>query len=80
VAALLGDRIEVIEGEAAAGCPLTRKRLADVDLPRGVLVAALRRDGRIVVPRGKDQIEPGDRVLVVSTTENARRVAQLLTA
>jgi Trk K+ transport system NAD-binding subunit len=45
-----------------------------------VLVAAVRRNGRILVPRGKDRIEPGDHILVVSTTENAPRVAQLLSA
>jgi trk system potassium uptake protein TrkA len=80
VAALLEDRIEVVEGEAAPGAPLVRTALADVDIPRGVLVAAVRRNGRILVPRGKDRIEPGDHVLVVSTTENAPRVAQLLSA
>lgn len=80
VATLLEDRIEVVEGEAVPGAPLVRTRLADVEMPRGVLVAALRRNGRIVVPGGKDRIEPGDHVLLVSTTEHAPRVAQLLSA
>jgi Trk K+ transport system NAD-binding subunit len=51
-----------------------------VELPRGMLVAALRRGGRILVPRGSDCVEPGDRVLVVATSENAPRVAKLLTS
>jgi trk system potassium uptake protein TrkA len=79
VAALLEHEIEVIEGEAAEGAKLVKRPLADVELPRGMLVAALRRDGRILVPRGGDRVEPGDRVLVIATSENAPRVAQLLT-
>jgi trk system potassium uptake protein TrkA len=79
VAALLEHEIEVIEGEAAEGAKLVKRPLADVELPRGMLVAARRRDGRILVPRGGDRVEPGDRVLVIATSENAPRVAQLLT-
>jgi len=80
VAALLEHEIEVIEGEAAEGAKLVERPLAQVDLPRGMLVAALRRDGRILVPRGSDRVEPGDRVLVIATSESAPRVAQLLTS
>jgi trk system potassium uptake protein TrkA len=80
VAALLEHEIEVIEGEAAEGAKLVKRPLAEVELPRGMLVAALRREGRILVPRGSDHVEPGDRVLVIATSENAPRVAQLLTS
>lgn len=79
VTALLEDEIEVIEADAGEGAKLARRPLAEVELPRGVLVAALRRGDRILVPRGSDRIEPGDRVLVVATTATAPRVAQLLT-
>jgi trk system potassium uptake protein TrkA len=78
VAALLEHEIEVIEGEAAEGAPLVKRPLAEVELPRGVLVAAVRRGNEILVPRGRDRVEPGDRVLVVATSETAPRVAQLL--
>jgi trk system potassium uptake protein TrkA len=78
VTALLGHEIEVIEAEARADAPLVGRPLAEVELPRGVLVAALRRDGRILVPRGGDRIEAGDRVLVVASSETAPRVAQWL--
>jgi trk system potassium uptake protein TrkA len=80
VAALLEDRIEVLEVDVADGAPLTRRRLAEMGLPRGVLVAALRRGDQIVVPRGDNQVEPGDRVLLITTTEHSRRVGELLGA
>lgn len=78
VAALLEHEIEVIESDANEGAPLVKRPLSEVDLPRGVLVAALRRGEKILVPRGGDRVEPGDRVLIVASSETAPRVAQLL--
>ena len=77
-AQLLADRIEIVEVEASKGGPLTQGALSDVKLPRGVLVAALRRGAKLLVPRGSDHIEPGDRVLVITTTENAAKLADFL--
>jgi trk system potassium uptake protein TrkA len=80
VAALLEDRIEVIEAECSAVSKLVGKELAHLGLPRGMLIAALRRNGRILVPRGGDRIEAGDRVLFVTTIEEAPRISSLLSA
>jgi trk system potassium uptake protein TrkA len=52
--------------------------LSEIKLPRGVLVAALQRGEKLLVPRGSDRVEPGDRVLVITTTENASKLADLL--
>jgi trk system potassium uptake protein TrkA len=78
VAALLEHEIEVIEAVAGEGAPLVRRRLADIDLPRGLLVAALKRDSQILVPRGGDQVKPGDHLLIIATREVAAQVALLL--
>jgi len=78
VAALLEHEIEVIEGEVGEQAPLARRTLAEIDLPRGLLVAALKRDSRILVPRGGDSVKAGDQVLVIATSEVAPGVAQLL--
>jgi len=78
VAALLEDEVEIMEVEALEGSPLTKGKLASVGLPRGVLVAALRRGEKLVVPRGSDCVEAGDRVLIISTTESAPKCADFL--
>jgi trk system potassium uptake protein TrkA len=78
VAQLLEDRIEIVEAEAARGGPLCGSPLSELKLPRGVLVAALRRGDNLVVPRGVDGIEAGDRVLLITTTENAAKLADFL--
>jgi Trk K+ transport system NAD-binding subunit len=43
-------------------------------------LAAPRRTRRILVPRGGDRIEAGDRVLFVTTIEEAPRTSSLLRA
>jgi trk system potassium uptake protein TrkA len=78
VATLLEDEIEVVEAEATEDGLLSKRPLAELDLPRGVLVAALRRGEKILVPRGGDRVEPGDDVLFITTTENAPRLAKFL--
>jgi Trk K+ transport system NAD-binding subunit len=43
-----------------------------------VLVGALRRDGKLLVPHGTDRVEPGDRVLIIATTESAAKLTEFL--
>jgi trk system potassium uptake protein TrkA len=78
VAQLLEDRIEIIEAEAARGSRLTKGKLAEVKLPRGVLVAAVLRGEELLLPRGDDRCEPGDRVLLITTTERGAELADYL--
>jgi trk system potassium uptake protein TrkA len=78
VAQLLEDRIEIVEFEAAKRSRVTSEKLSDVKLPPGVLVAALRRGEKLLVPRGSDRVEAGDRVLFITTSENAPKLADFL--
>jgi trk system potassium uptake protein TrkA len=78
VATLLEERVEVVEAEAVRGGALTRAPLAEVGLPRGVLVAAVQRSGSLLVPRGGDRIEAGDRVLLISTSDSAPKLTAFL--
>ena len=78
VAQLLEDRIEIVEAEVGKRSTLAKGTLSEIKLPRGVLVAALKRGDRLLVPRGADQAEPGDRVLLITTAENASKLADFL--
>ena len=77
-AQLLEDRVEVVEAEVEEDSELTSGTLSEVKLPRGVLVAALCRGDTLLVPRGSDRAEPGDRVLLITTTENEPVLARFL--
>jgi trk system potassium uptake protein TrkA len=71
VAALLEDKVEIVEAEAVRDSRLTSDKLAAVGLPRGVLVAAVRRGERLLLPGGEDRVEAGDQVVLITTTEKA---------
>jgi trk system potassium uptake protein TrkA len=78
VAALMEDEVEVIEAEAQASSRLLSGTLAELGLPRGILVAAVQRGEQIVVPAGNDRIKAGDRVLFITTIEAASRIDAFL--
>jgi trk system potassium uptake protein TrkA len=80
VAALLEDSVEVFEVEAVEGSRLVSSPLSELGLPRGILMAAVQREGRIFIPGGDDHIEPGDQVIVAAATEVASRLDDVLEA
>jgi trk system potassium uptake protein TrkA len=77
-AALLGEEVEIIEVEAKTDCRLTSAPLVDVGLPQGVLIAALERGDQLLLPRGGDQVMPGDRLLIVLMTELSGQLNEFL--
>ncbi len=78
VATLMEDLVEVIDVEAAPGSRLVRAPLAALGMPKGVLVAALQRGDRLLVPKGDARIQPGDEVLLITTTRDASRLDPFL--
>jgi trk system potassium uptake protein TrkA len=78
--ALLGrGRISLIEVEVQWDAPA--RRVAALGLPgQTVLVAVTREEagGEVIVPRGDTLIQPGDRVLVVTTVEQESQVREAL--
>jgi cell volume regulation protein A len=51
--------------------PAVGQRLADLDLPSHVVVAALYRGDQLVPPRGPVVFEPGDHVYLISETADS---------
>lgn len=54
--------------EVEAGSPYTRKPIRDLKMP-GALVAALIRDGHVMIPSGEDTIMDSDRIFVICKRE-----------
>ncbi|MCP4383194.1 MAG: Trk system potassium transporter TrkA [Hyphomicrobiales bacterium] len=68
---------EVIEAEALETSPLVGKALRDLDLPDGIRVGAIFRDGEVIMPSGEAQIVAKDRVIIFATAERVRQVEQM---
>lgn len=67
---LADRRVEALEFLASPGSQILGQPLIDLDILASTLVAYIVRDKQIIIPSGKDKILAGDRVVVVSTSEN----------
>ncbi len=85
---LAQDRIELVQITLNEDAKHLNKPLMKLPLPRDTLVAALVREGQLVVPGGADVLVPGDRIYLIgkrdavveaedmfTTRREARRVA-----
>lgn len=64
VAALKGIDAEAIEFSVGAQTRVAGRALRDLDLPPGSLIGTIIRGEEILIPRGDDEILPGDEVIV----------------
>ena len=71
VAIIESDRAEVLEIEVDADSVLVDRPIRESvsDLPEGVVIGAITRDGELVIPRGDTMIRTGDHVVVFVDTE-----------
>ncbi|MFK7930045.1 MAG: Trk system potassium transporter TrkA [Myxococcota bacterium] len=64
--------IEAPEGARGVGVPMKR-----MGVPRGAIVAAIVGARGVLIPKGEDQVEPGDTVIVLTTSRARAAVARL---
>ena len=62
---LRDEQLEIIEIEVSPGAPADGRRSCEVDLPDGVLIISVLRDGKGFVPKADTVINGGDEVLLV---------------
>ncbi len=66
---------EVVLDESA---PVIGKALQELDLPGESLVAAIIRDGQVVVPGGQDRLQVADRLIVIALPEQHEHLLRTL--
>ncbi|HXV43670.1 MAG TPA: TrkA family potassium uptake protein [Anaerolineae bacterium] len=69
----------LVEEKIAPGAQAIGVALKDLPLPEDCVIAAIIRNGEIVVPRGITKFEVGDEVLAVTDRSGAAELAELLT-
>lgn len=77
VAALKGIDAEAIEFNVAASSPLIRTPIRELDFPKGAVIGTIVRGDEIILPRGDDEIFPGDEVIVFALPEAIASVEKL---
>ncbi len=68
---------EVIEAEALETSPIVGTPLRELDLPNGIRIGAIYRDGHVMRPDGVTKITTGDRVVLLAKASAVRHVEQL---
>jgi trk system potassium uptake protein TrkA len=68
---------EVIEAEALETSPLVGPPLRELELPDGVRIGAVYRDGEMINPSGALRIKPKDRVVIFALEKAVKQVEQM---
>jgi len=68
---------EVVEAEALDTSPLVGRPLREIDLPSGIRIGAVFRDGKVITPDGGLQIEAKDRIVIFAMANRVRQVEQM---
>ncbi|WP_024336500.1 potassium channel family protein [Desulfotignum balticum] len=72
-------RVNVTEIILGADSPVAGKLLKDIDLSENALIAVVIRDNQPMVPRGGNDLQAGDRVVLITLPENHGPVLKALT-
>lgn len=64
---IVGNKAEALEFRATAKSLVCGKPLMELKLRPNLLIGAINRNGKILTPGGRDTIEPGDTVIVVTS-------------
>ena len=64
---LYDDRVEALEFNISESSKITEIPLHKLKLKQGLLICAITRNDRIIIPDGQSQILPGDTIIVVTT-------------
>ncbi|MDP6475518.1 MAG: Trk system potassium transporter TrkA [Alphaproteobacteria bacterium] len=68
---------EIVEAEALETSPLVGTPLKEVNLPSGILIGAILRDGEVIIPRGDSVIAAHDRVVVFAAASAVRKLEKM---
>jgi trk system potassium uptake protein TrkA len=71
---------EAIEIEVQRGSEASDRSLLDLNLPPGVVIGGISRDGTTFVPDGSTVIRPGDHIIFFALPRDLRKSAALFTA
>ena len=68
---------EIIEAEAMETSPLVGSQIKEANLPSGVIIGAIVRNGEVVIPRGDTDVRARDRVILLATANTVKKVEKL---
>lgn len=74
VSLLLGGEAEVTEIIIDKDLPIVNKPIAELNLPKGIIIGAIVRYGKVIIPKGKTIIKPNDRIVVFCINDDLNKL------
>ena len=75
---VIKGKVEASEFIVKEHSPVTAGTLMDLEFKKDVIVAAILRKNKVIIPRGSDVIMPGDRVVIVSGVMALHDISDIL--
>lgn len=75
---ILDDKAEALEFRIKENSPVSGVSIDKLRLKKNILIACITRGGKILIPRGRDIIEKGDTVIVVTTHKGFEDISDIL--
>ena len=75
---LAGDQVEALAFTVNASSSVTGKRLMDLPIRSDILVSAIIRKNKVTIPTGRDAIQTGDQVVIVTNRRGLRSLNDIL--
>lgn len=69
---------ELIEIEISESSRIANKQIKDLELPSGVVLGAILRDSKVIIPDGDLSVEPKDLLIILATRDKASQVEKMM--
>lgn len=75
---LIDGKVEALEFAVTADSTMTGIKLMDMKFKKNVLIAAIARQGKLIVPGGQDEFKVGDSIIVITKNLGCQDFKELL--
>ena len=75
---ILDGKAEALEFRIKEDSPIANVRIDHLNLKKNLLIACITRNGRVMIPRGRDTIIPGDTVIVVTLKSGFKDIEDIM--
>ena len=76
---MVNGKIEAVEFNVTAGSGLVGRPIMELGIKDDVLISVIaRKDGRIVIPSGRDMLEEGDSVIIITTDKSISGLSDIV--
>ena len=75
---LVNNKVEALEFQIVRTDSRLSRPLEELSLKKNLLIGCIYRNGRMIIPRGQDTMQQGDKVIVVTTTPGLQDISDIL--